>query len=83
MSLDERVLVVPRSVFDGVGSFQGFCGVSAPYLSAFFQAGNNHFAARSEVETDPSRKQIIPYAVFRYQGRILHYVRGGKGGSNG
>jgi predicted NUDIX family phosphoesterase len=80
MSSEERVLVVPRSVFDGVGSFQGFCGEPEPYLNAFFQSGNNGFAPRSEVETDPSRKQIIPYAVFRHGDRILHYVRGGKGG---
>ncbi len=80
MGMDESVLVVPRSIFDEVGSFQGFCGEPEPYLNAFFQSGNNHFAPRSEVETDPSRKQIIPYAVFRFEDRILHYVRGGGGG---
>ncbi len=80
MGMDESVLVVPRLIFDEVGSFQGFCGEPEPYLNAFFQPGNNHLAPRSEVETDPSRKQIIPYAVFRFEDRILHYVRGGRGG---
>jgi predicted NUDIX family phosphoesterase len=36
--------------------------------------------ARSLAETDPSFKQIIPYAIFTHKGRILSYVRGGKGG---
>ncbi len=80
MSADENVLVVRRSLFEEIGSFQGFHADPKPYLEAFFQPGSNFFAPRSEVETDPSLKQIIPYAVFRHEGRILHYVRGGKGG---
>ncbi len=78
--VDEKVLVVRRSLFDQIGEFQGFCPEPGPYLSAFLDRENNFFASRSTVEDDPSLKQIIPYAVFRHNGRILHYVRGGQSG---
>ena len=34
---------------------------------------------REAAENDPSHKQIIAYAIFCHQGRILHYTRGGSG----
>lgn len=77
---EENVLVVRRSLFDEIGAFQGFCAEPKRYLGAFLNRENNFFAPRSSAENDPSLKQIIPYAVFRHGGRILHYVRGGKSG---
>jgi predicted NUDIX family phosphoesterase len=77
---DEQVLVVRRSLFDTLGSFQGFSGDWERYLTAFLKKENNFFAARASAENDPSLKQIIPYAVFTYGGKILHYVRGSKSG---
>jgi predicted NUDIX family phosphoesterase len=77
---DEQVLVVRRSLFDQLGSFQGFCADVPRYLEIFLKKENNFFSPRSSAETDPSLKQIIPYAVFTHQGRILRYVRGGKSG---
>lgn len=77
---DEQVLVVPRRLLDELGSFQGFCGDARRYLDVFLRRENNFFAPRSTAETDPSLKQIIPYAVFTHGGRILRYVRGGKSG---
>lgn len=77
---DEQVLVVRRSLLDELGSFQGFCGEAQRYLDVFLRRENNFFAPRSSAETDPSLKQIIPYAVFTHEGRILRYVRGGKSG---
>ncbi|MFR2948619.1 MAG: hypothetical protein ACLTNK_04700, partial [Akkermansia muciniphila] len=38
------------------------------------------FMDREAAENDPSHKQIIAYAIFCHQGRILHYTRGGSGG---
>ncbi len=78
--LEENVLVVPRSLFDQIGSFQGFCSDSNRYLEPFLKRENNFFEPRSRAETNPSLKQIIPYAIFCHDGRILHYVRGGKSG---
>lgn len=76
---DERVLVVPRSLLDELGSFQGFHRDARRYLDVFLRRENNFFEPRSTAETNPSLKQIIPYAVFTHGGRILRYVRGGGG----
>ncbi len=77
---DEQVLVVPRPLFDEIGAFQGFCSTPENYLTAFLDPANNYFLPRDAAEDDPSHKQIIPYAIFHHNGRLLHYVRGGGGG---
>ena len=77
---DERVLVVPRALFDELGSFQGFSADVERYLPAFLTPSNNSFVLRDDAEDDPSQKQIIPYAIFHHHGRFLHYVRGSKSG---
>lgn len=46
----------------------------------FLNPANNSFVLRDDAEDDPSQKQIIPYAIFHHNGRILHYVRGSKSG---
>ncbi|CAN5743764.1 phosphoesterase [soil metagenome] len=77
---DENVLVVRRALFDELGAFQGLGRDPQRYIEAFLKRENNFFSPRSTVETDPSLKQIIPYAVFTHEGKILHYVRGAKSG---
>jgi len=77
---DEQILVVKRELFDQIGSFQGLCADVDRYLPAFLLKENNFFVARSGAEDDPSLKQLIPYAVFRHGGKILHYTRGAKSG---
>jgi predicted NUDIX family phosphoesterase len=77
---EEHVLVVPRSLLDSLGPFQGVHSEPAKYLPSLLDPANNFFLPRSAAEEDPSHKQIIPYAVFHCEGRILHYVRGGGGG---
>src|SRR5207244_13475017 len=37
------------------------------------------YRARSEVETDPSFKQLIPYVVLRWGDQVFHYTRGQRG----
>ena len=61
MGLSERVLVVPAAEFDRLGRFQGFSPEADRYLDALLVPGLAGFRARSEVEDDPSFKQIIPY----------------------
>ncbi|MEO8826359.1 MAG: hypothetical protein ABI443_11010 [Chthoniobacterales bacterium] len=78
--MDENVLVVPRALFDKLGSFQGINLEVDRYLPHFLSTANNLFLRRGEAENDPSFKQIIPYAVLVHEGKILHYVRGGKSG---
>jgi predicted NUDIX family phosphoesterase len=77
---NEHVLVVRRSLLDSLGSFQGLNTNVAHYLPQFLSGENNFFLSRDDAETDPSHKQIIPYAIFHCQGKLLHYVRGKKGG---
>jgi predicted NUDIX family phosphoesterase len=71
-----RVLVVPAAELDRLGRFQGFCGAADRYLDALLVPGLAQFRPRSEVETDPGYKQIIPYVVFRCDGSVFCYTRG-------
>ncbi|MFP6873615.1 MAG: hypothetical protein VCA55_08895 [Verrucomicrobiales bacterium] len=77
---DENVLVVPRSLFEKLGTFQGLSNQIDLYLPTFLDPVNNFFLPREKAEDDPSHKQIIPYAIFRHRDRILRYIRGKKSG---
>jgi len=77
---EENVLVFPRSIFERLGVFQGFCADVNRYLPAILDRKNNSFLPRSKAEADPSFKQIIPYVVITDGTQILHYVRGKKAG---
>lgn len=77
---DENVLVFPRSLFERLGSFQGFNLEVNRYLQAILDIKNNSFMPRAEAETNPNFKQIIPYVVITDGKRVLHYVRGKKAG---
>jgi predicted NUDIX family phosphoesterase len=77
---EEMILVVRRALFDSLGSFQGFSSNVDHYLPSLLDRENNFFAARSSAETDPSLKQIIPYALIAARGQILRYRRGKSSG---
>lgn len=77
---DENVLVIKRELFDQLGAFEGFCDDALQYLPSMLDPDNNYFLARDLAEDDPTHKQIIPYAIFHYQDRILRYYRGGGSG---
>jgi predicted NUDIX family phosphoesterase len=72
----ERVLVVPGAELDRLGRFQGFSGEAERYLRGLLVPELAQFRPRSEVETDPSFKQIIPYVVFRSGDAVFCYTRG-------
>lgn len=78
----EEILVVPRSLFDELGSFQGLTTDTDRYMSTLLDPSNNFFMDRETAEDDPSHKQIIPYSLFRYRGSYLHYIRGKAGGES-
>ena len=78
----EEILVVPRSLFDELGSFQGLTTDTDRYISTLLDPSNNFFMDRETAEDDPSHKQIIPYSLFRYRGSYLHYIRGKAGGES-
>jgi len=76
---NERVLVVPTAIFHEIGVFHGF--LSDPrrvdkYVLKLLDPKVLRYRPRSEMETDPSFKQIIPYVVLHYQGQVFHYTRG-------
>jgi predicted NUDIX family phosphoesterase len=77
---DENVLVFPRSLFERLGVFQGFSADVDRYLTAILEKKNNSFQPRSQAETNPDFKQIIPYVVVTDGKSVLHYVRGKKAG---
>ncbi len=77
---DENILVIKRSLFDELGSFQGLYFESAKYLGAILSRGNNFFLPRAQAEGDPVYKQIIPYVLVAFENSVLHYVRGKKAG---
>ena len=61
-SMRERVMFVERSALDGEGGLkQGFSSGAQDVYALIL---NNHqYETRFELETDPSRKQPIPYVV--------------------
>jgi len=77
---DEKVLVFPRSLFEGLGVFQGFRSDVDRYLPVILDKKNNSFQPRAQAETNPAFKQIIPYVIVTDGKSILHYVRGKKAG---
>ncbi len=72
----EHVLVVPTTLFHEIGHFQGFCPDIDVYLERLLDPAQMSFRPRDSVEEDPSLKQLIPYCVFRHDGRVFHYRRG-------
>ena len=77
---NENVLVIRRSLFDQLGSFQGLNFEPGKYLDAFLSRGNNFFLPRPEAENNPAYKQIIPYSLIAFGNSVVYYVRGKKAG---
>src|SRR2546421_12994275 len=77
---EENVLVVKRSLFDQLGSFQGLNFEPRKYLDAILSRGNNFFLRRALGENDPTHKQIIPYVLLAHGDKAFYYVRGKRTG---
>ncbi|MEZ6147622.1 MAG: phosphoesterase [Planctomycetaceae bacterium] len=78
----EHVLCVPTLLFHEIGHFQGFMPDVDRYLTSLLDPQYTSYRPRDEVEEDPSYKQLIPYCIFRHEGRVFHYARGAKGGES-
>ncbi len=77
----ERVLVVPTSLFHGLGYFQGFSRDVDRYLGQLLSPEHTSYRPRHEVEGDPGFKQLIPYIILRHQPAggpptVFQYTRG-------
>jgi len=77
-NMDEDILVVPRHLLLP-NSVHGFTvsGVQE-YRSRVLTYGE--FRLRSEMEHDPSMKQIIPYLIVRYDSKVFAFQRSAEGG---
>lgn len=77
----EQVLVVPTSLFHEIGHFQGFSKEVDRYLDELLSPEHTSYRPRSEMEEDPSFKQLIPYVIFRHTDAdgsvmVFQYTRG-------
>jgi predicted NUDIX family phosphoesterase len=77
----EQVLVVPTELFHRLGHFNGFSMDVGRYLGDLLNPANTSYRPRSEMENDPSFKQLIPYVIFTHRdaaGRlsVFQYTRG-------
>src|SRR5450432_1186674 len=77
---DELVLVIPACAVEKLGALTGLTTDVQRYRPLLTDAQLASFRPRSEVETDPSWLQLIPYVVLQHHGRIFHYTRGKSGG---
>jgi len=77
---EEKVLVVERKVVEQAGMFQGLTFDVDRYLPRLLAPGVARFMIRSDAETNPAFKQLIPYVILSCGGRILSYVRGKRAG---
>lgn len=76
MANDERVLVIPTERFHAAGYFVGFRPLSEVNVSVLLDPVGFQFRPRSEVETDPAFKQLIPYIILQWGDEVFHYRRG-------
>ena len=75
--------MVPRALFDEMGSFQGIQTEEVDaWMIRLLDPANHFFMDRAEAEEDPKHKQLIPYCVFRCGDMVLHYTRGKSGGES-
>ena len=72
----ERVLVVPARLLHEAGYFQGFCRAVEPYLKLLLAPEHGQYRPRSQVEEDPTFKQLIPYVILRSGDQVFSYTRG-------
>lgn len=77
---DERVLCIPAGRLRELGHFEGFRPAGDAFRDAILDPAGFSFRPRSEVETDPSYKQLIPYVVLKCGDAVFCYRRGAKGG---
>lgn len=82
---EEHVLVVPASVIDAIGPLDGFESDSDKFLGPILSSDQLSYRPRSEMETDPSFKQLIPYVILQWTDesgaiQVFTYTRGGGGG---
>ncbi len=82
---EEHILVIPESFIAGIGTIQGFESDVDRFLKPILNSDQLSFQPRSQMETDPSFKQLIPYVLLQWTDpagavKLFTYTRGGGGG---
>jgi predicted NUDIX family phosphoesterase len=67
---DELILVVPRAAFAGIDSWHGLIAADNADYAQLIEK-NKEFLPRSQMETDASYKQIIPYLIYTHDGKYF------------
>lgn len=80
MAIEEKVLCFKRVLLEELGVFQGISLDVNRYLPQLTDQANLVYRNRSEVETDPRYKQLIPYVIILNNDKVLRYQRGKGGG---
>lgn len=75
--IDEQILVVKREVLLPDGGWQGLRHVDFIQYAQLISS-NQEFLPRSQMETDPRYKQIIPYLIFQFEDRYFLMQRQSK-----
>jgi predicted NUDIX family phosphoesterase len=78
---EEKILVVPTSLFRQLGYFQGFSRDVERYWPRLVVGDHVEYRPRGEMEEDPTFKQLIPYVLFRWTSptgvvHLFEYQRG-------
>ncbi|MFM8174699.1 MAG: phosphoesterase [Pirellulaceae bacterium] len=81
MAKDEQVLCVPESHLLQLGAFSGFLPINDQARLLVLDRSSQSFLPRSQCETDPRFKQLIPYVLFTYANpkgeiEVFRYTRG-------
>lgn len=74
--LEEHVLVFPTKLLEQIGAFQGLSFNLDKYLDIILNPKNHTFIKRKDAESDPTYKQLIPYAILHCNEKVFVYRRG-------
>lgn len=79
---NEKVLVFPEEVLATIPVVNGFSSAAKLFAHKILAWSSLSFLEREKAEEDPRFKQVIPYIVFRHQGKVLRYTRTKAGGDS-
>ena len=84
---EEHILVVPEAEINRIGRIDGFESDVDRFLQPILQSDQLTFQPRSQMETDPSFKQLIPYVLLEWTNEageihLFAYTRGGGSGES-
>lgn len=84
---EEHILVVPEAEIHRIGQIDGFEADVERFLQPILQSDQLTFQPRSQMETDPSFKQLIPYVLLEWTNEageihLFAYTRGGGSGES-